>query len=98
MESLRLPATSGGVCLKMLNKKNSLYNLKKWLFKTIILLMAVIITITIFIFSSPKIIDAITLKELSNEISQLSSEEESLIEEIIATESLIEIKKNQIEE
>ena len=82
----------------MLNKKNSLYNLKKWLFKTIILLVAVIITITIFIFSSPKIIDAITLKELSNEISQLSSEEEGLIEEIIATESLIEIKKNQIEE
>jgi len=39
-----------------------------------------------------------TLKELSNEISQLSTEEESLIEEIIATESLIEIKKNQIEE
>ncbi|MBE3035688.1 MAG: hypothetical protein IMZ70_01190 [Candidatus Atribacteria bacterium] len=82
----------------MLNKKNSLYNLKKWQFKTIILLMAAIITITIFTFFSPKKIDAITLKELSNEISQLSSEEESLIEEIIATESLIEIKKNQIEE
>ena len=98
MKSLRLPATSGEAYFKMLNKKNSLYNLKKWLFKTIILLMAVIITITIFIFSSPKIIDAITLEELSNEISQLSSEEESLVEEIIATESLIEIKKNQIEE
>ncbi|MGZ5471981.1 MAG: hypothetical protein ACXWE0_09935, partial [Nitrososphaeraceae archaeon] len=82
----------------MLNKKNSLYNLKKWQFKTIILVMVAIITITIFTFSSPKKIDAITLKELSNEISQLSSEEESLIEEIIATESLIEIKKNQIEE
>jgi len=82
----------------MLNKKNSLYNLKKWQFKTINLLMVAIITITIFTFSSPKKIDAITLKELSNEISQLSSEEESLIEEIIATESLIEIKKNQIEE
>jgi 3D (Asp-Asp-Asp) domain-containing protein/peptidoglycan hydrolase CwlO-like protein len=82
----------------MLNKKNSLYNLKKWQFKTIILLMVAIITLTTFTLSSPKKIDAITLKELSNEISQLSSEEESLIEEIIATESLIKIKKNQIEE
>ena len=60
--------------------------------------MVAIITLTTFTFPSPKKIDAMTLKELSNEISQLSTEEESLIEEIIATESLIEIKKNQIEE
>jgi 3D (Asp-Asp-Asp) domain-containing protein/peptidoglycan hydrolase CwlO-like protein len=98
LKALRLPATSGGTYSKMLNKKNNLYNLKKWQFKTINLLMVVVITTTIFTFSSPKKIDAITLKELSNEISQLSSEEESLIEEIIATETLIEIKKNQIEE
>jgi len=82
----------------MLDKKNDPYNLKKWQFKTVIMLIAAIITITFFSFSSPKIIGAITLKELSNEISQLSSEEENLVEEIIATESLIEIKKNQIEE
>jgi len=82
----------------MLDKKNDPYNLKKWQFKTVIMFIAAIITITFFSFSSPKIIGAITLKELSNEISQLSSEEENLVEEIIATESLIEIKKNQIEE
>ncbi|MCL4418121.1 MAG: 3D domain-containing protein [Actinobacteria bacterium] len=81
----------------MLNKKN-LCNLKKWQFKTIIMVVVVITIIAIFSSSSPKKIDAITLKELSNEISKLSSDEENLIEEIVATESLIEIKKNQIAE
>jgi len=82
----------------MLYKKNNLYNLKKWQLKIIALLMAIIIILTIFSFSSLKKIYAATLKELSNEISQLSGEEEGLIEEIISTESLIEIKKNQIKE
>jgi 3D (Asp-Asp-Asp) domain-containing protein/peptidoglycan hydrolase CwlO-like protein len=82
----------------MLNKKDSLNNLTKWQFKIITMLIAVIITLTTFTFLPLKKIDAITLKELSNEISQLSSEEENLVEEIIATESLIEIKKNQIED
>ena len=60
--------------------------------------MVAIITLTTFTLSSPKKIEAITLKELNNEISQLSGEEENLVEEIVATESLIEIKKKQIEE
>lgn len=97
MEYPALPAISDGTHLKMLNKKN-LCNLKKWQFKTIIMVVVVITIIAIFSSSSPKKIDAITLKELSNEISKLSSDEENLIEEIVATESLIEIKKNQIAE
>jgi 3D (Asp-Asp-Asp) domain-containing protein/peptidoglycan hydrolase CwlO-like protein len=82
----------------MLNKRKVLYNLKKWRLKTVALSMAVIIALTIFSLYLPKKIYAATLKELSNEISQLSSEEENLVEEIVSTESLIEIKKNQIAE
>lgn len=46
---------------------------------------------------SPKEISAITLRELGERISALSQEEEKLIEEIIACETLVVNKRNQIE-
>lgn len=49
---------------------------------------------TTFIF--PKEIHALTLHELSSQIASLSDEEESLIEEVLSVESMIEIKKNEI--
>ena len=49
-----------------------------------------------FSFACPSRIEALTLKELSNQIAALSDEEEGLIEEIIAVEALIETKKTEI--
>ena len=43
-----------------------------------------------------KTISAVTLQELSNEISQLTGDEENLVEEIVSTEALIKIKKDEI--
>ena len=45
----------------------------------------------------PLKINAITLQELSNQISALSNEEEALIEEIISVEAMIDVKINEIE-
>src|SRR4030042_4273730 len=80
----------------MSDKKNKRYIFEKWHLNIITVIILVVMTLTFFYYPPPDEISAVTLKELSNEISQLSSNEESLVEEIIATESLIEIKKNQI--
>lgn len=45
----------------------------------------------------PAKLHAITLKELGQRISALSQQEQKLIEEIIASEALVENKRNQIE-
>jgi 3D (Asp-Asp-Asp) domain-containing protein/peptidoglycan hydrolase CwlO-like protein len=49
-----------------------------------------------FIF--PRDVHAITLNELSNQIANLSNEEEAFVEKIVATEANIENSKNQIEQ
>jgi 3D (Asp-Asp-Asp) domain-containing protein/peptidoglycan hydrolase CwlO-like protein len=41
-------------------------------------------------------LDAITLRELGNSIALLDSEQEKLLEEIIASETIVEAKKNEI--
>jgi 3D (Asp-Asp-Asp) domain-containing protein/peptidoglycan hydrolase CwlO-like protein len=64
--------------------------------KLIALLVIPIIFFTSFLLINPKKINAITLQELSSEISQLSTNEQNLVQEILSTESLIEIKKNEI--
>ncbi len=55
--------------------------------------------LTIFldiVFAAPSNIEALTLRELSNQIAALTDEEEALIEEILTVEALIETKKNEI--
>ncbi|MCL4378326.1 MAG: 3D domain-containing protein [Actinobacteria bacterium] len=64
--------------------------------KLIALLVIPVIFFTSFLFINPKKINAVTLQELSSEISQLSTNEQNLVQEILSTESLIEIKKNEI--
>jgi len=48
----------------------------------------------LFLFPTP--LEAITLKELGNAIASLDSEQEKLIEEIIASETIVETRKNEI--
>jgi 3D (Asp-Asp-Asp) domain-containing protein/peptidoglycan hydrolase CwlO-like protein len=62
---------------------------------TVFLLLALSLCIE-FQFLKPSGLEALTLNELSSQIAALSDEEESLIEEILAVESLIETKKNEI--
>ncbi len=45
----------------------------------------------------PAPIEAITLKELGNAIAKLDSEQEKLIEEIVASETIVTARKNEIE-
>jgi 3D (Asp-Asp-Asp) domain-containing protein/peptidoglycan hydrolase CwlO-like protein len=70
--------------------------------KTILLkrtvLIAVVISILIsVILVSPKKADAITLKELGNAIARLSRDEESLLEEILVSETEVENRRNKLE-
>ncbi|MBM3706960.1 MAG: hypothetical protein FJW69_01255 [Actinobacteria bacterium] len=65
---------------------------------SIIAAAVIVILITGILFSLPKDIYAITLRELAKEVEALSDEEEALIEEIIAVETLIEINKNEIKQ
>ena len=60
-----------------------------------LLLIAAVITTGFTLFPA-KEISGMTLKELSNQIAALSDEEESLVEEVIAVETMIDIKKNEI--
>jgi len=62
---------------------------------TVFLLLALTLCIE-FQFLKPSELEALTLNELSGQIAALSDEEEALIEEILAVESLIETKKNEI--
>ncbi len=56
----------------------------------------VLIIMTLMIFVLPENIYAITLKELGNSIAKLGGDEENLLEEIIASETEVENKKNKI--
>ncbi|MBC7333068.1 MAG: hypothetical protein H5T85_01160 [Actinobacteria bacterium] len=55
------------------------------------------ILLSFFQIVFPAKLHAITLKELGQRISELSQQEQKLIEEIIASEALVENKRNQIE-
>lgn len=48
----------------------------------------------LFLFPAP--LEAITLRELGNAIASLDSEQEELIEKIIASETIVETRKNEI--
>ncbi|MES0340948.1 MAG: hypothetical protein ABUK08_01390, partial [Candidatus Humimicrobiaceae bacterium] len=60
------------------------------------LLLAFIMTMGIF-FVLPAPIEAITLKELGNAIAKLDSEQEKLLEEIVASETMVAARKSEIE-
>jgi 3D (Asp-Asp-Asp) domain-containing protein/peptidoglycan hydrolase CwlO-like protein len=60
------------------------------------LLLVFIITLGIFM-AVPASIEAITLRELGNAIAKLDSEQEKLLEEIVASETLVAARKSEIE-
>lgn len=76
------------------NKKISGNNI--FLLKNIILVSMAALLITLFFLSFPGPLYAITLKELGNAIARLDSEQEELIEDIVASETIVETRKNEI--
>ncbi len=63
---------------------------------TLSLLLVFIMTVGIFL-ALPAPIEAITLRELGNAIAKLDSEQEKLLEEIVASETLVAARKSEIE-
>ncbi|MGM0365643.1 MAG: 3D domain-containing protein [Actinomycetota bacterium] len=59
--------------------------------------MAAVIAAAAFQFMAPGPVEAITLQELGERISKLSGEEEKLLEEIISSETEVQIKQEQIQ-
>jgi 3D (Asp-Asp-Asp) domain-containing protein/peptidoglycan hydrolase CwlO-like protein len=51
---------------------------------------------TLILLGSPGELHAITLKELGNAIAKLDSEQETLLEDIVASETIVETRKNEI--
>jgi 3D (Asp-Asp-Asp) domain-containing protein/peptidoglycan hydrolase CwlO-like protein len=70
--------------------------LNRIMYRSIAVLLTFVITCGCFYLFPAKKIYPITLRELSNQIEALSDEEEALIEEVLSVETLIEIKKNEI--
>lgn len=79
----------------LLNSRNRHRN--KIVIKGIYILLIVIVLPIVLQLVFPENIGAITLRELGNKISQLSREEEKLLEEIIASETQVELKKEQLQ-
>jgi 3D (Asp-Asp-Asp) domain-containing protein/peptidoglycan hydrolase CwlO-like protein len=69
---------------------------KLFFFKYLIIFLLIVITIPASFFFKPQALQAITLQELANNISKLSSEEQLLLEEVIAAETQIEQKSLEI--
>lgn len=83
-----------------MHKEDTLKKLK--VSKTVLLKRTVLIVIVISILISlplvlPGKVDAITLKELGNAIARLGQDEESLLEEILISETEVENKRNRLE-
>lgn len=69
---------------------------KLFYFKYFFIVLLIIITISVSFFSKPQIAQAVTLQELAENISKLSSDEQSLLEEVVAAETQIEQKSMEI--
>jgi len=54
------------------------------------------LVLTAVLFSFPGRLDAITLKELGNSIASLDSKQEKLLEDIVASETIVETRENEI--
>jgi len=83
------------------NKKNKEYMMGKGLFRRLFLkiliplLIFILVTGTFLVLPAP--IEAITLRELGNAIAKLDSEQEKLLEEIVASETIVAARKSEIE-
>ena len=83
------------------NKKNKEYMMGEGLFRRLYskiltpLLIFILVMGTFLVLPAP--IEAITLKELGNAIAKLDSEQEKLLEEIVASETMVAARKNEIE-
>jgi len=78
------------------NLKNKYQIYKYYIVKYICIFLIIIFVFPTFLFVKPKKINAITLQELSNNISKLSSDEQNLLQEVVATETKIQQKSQQI--
>jgi 3D (Asp-Asp-Asp) domain-containing protein/peptidoglycan hydrolase CwlO-like protein len=76
--------------------KNTFFKSRNGPLKNIVTGVLVLMFLSVSFFLSPLPLEAITLKELGNAIASLDSEQEKLIEEIVASETIIEIRKNEI--
>ncbi len=79
-----------------ISKKNSC-NYKFILRKISVLIFIAFLVSTAVQFSCPKEVSATTLRELGNEIAKLGGDEEKLLEDIIASETAVKLKRNEIE-
>lgn len=68
-----------------------------FLLRNIILSILSILLIAALFISFPGDLHAITLKELGNAIARLDAEQEELIEDIVASETIVETRKNEID-
>jgi len=86
------------MCEKVIKEKqkNLKTHLNDFIRKPALLLVFFLIILSL-LFSSPQQICAITLKELGNSVAKLARDEESLIEEIIASETEVENKRRKVE-
>jgi len=64
--------------------------------KIAVLILVIFAVLGVVQFSYPNKVSAITLRELGNEIAKLSGDEEKLLEEIIASETAVKLKENEI--
>lgn len=62
-----------------------------------IFILALIMLVTLTQYIYPGRLDALTLKELGDSVSKLSNEEEQLIEQIVASETQVKIKGEQLQ-
>lgn len=70
--------------------------IKYFYIKYVCIFLIIIFTFPVPLLLKPEPVEAITLQELSNNISKLSTEEQNLLEEVVATETKIEQKSKEI--
>ena len=87
---------TGSDCKKDKKYLKSRGSLKQPGLAVLSLLLVFIVTVGIFLVL-PAPIEAITLKELGNAIAKLDSEQEKLLEEIVASETMVAARKMEIE-
>ena len=87
---------TGSDCKKDKEYLKSRRSLKQHGLAVLSLLIVFIVTVGIFLVL-PAPIEAMTLKELGNAIAKLDSEQEKLLEEIVASETMVAARKMEIE-
>ena len=77
-------------------KKKVFFKDNIFLLRKIILGALAVLQIALILFGLPGPLYGITLKELGNAIASLDSEQEKLLEDIVASETIVETRKNEI--